>query len=109
MRNIFLRKSLVLILLFLIVASSFVSLATSNTVKNKNSNFEKETCVSTENIYGFKYDSGQCFLDNCLIKDNSNQNNFLQVRYGMIEPIWIANQKYQEWYKSIEVYENYIY
>jgi len=27
----------------------------------------------------------------------------------MIDPIWIANQSYQEWYKSIEIYEDYIY
>jgi hypothetical protein len=62
-----------------------------------------------ENIYGFNHDFDGCFLYNNITLDNPNQENFLQDRYGMIYPIWIANQKYRDWYKGIEVYEDYIY
>ena len=109
MRNMILKRGLVLIALFLIIAASFASFASGCTIKNSDSTFDTETCASIENIFGFKYGSEKGFLYNPLINDNSNHKDFSQFDYGLIEPIWIANQSYQEWYKSIEVYEDYIY
>jgi len=96
-------------IILLLIGISIIPSISGNIKINKDSTIEKETCEVIENLYGFKYDRNRYCINKILSKDNPSQVNILQDRYGMIEPVWIANQSYQEWYRAIEVYEDYIY
>ena len=79
-----------------------------NINKFKISTYEDLLKDRVENIYGFIHDDSGYIINNCFINKKENLAD-INNGYGDIDPLWISNQNSREYYKSIQIYGDYIY